>query len=118
MMACHYRSLFINTAFILWSFHLSVDASKPADDTALMNGASRDLPPISLPYGQGEVEGDDGAIGCCGELFSRRYRGSNYISNDIICSREWSDAPLGSQLLKHKATNPIYCTDAELHSCL
>ncbi|KAH0826061.1 cytochrome P450 [Lanmaoa asiatica] len=43
-------SLFINTAFTLWSFHLSVDESKPADDLAFLNGAMKAVEPIGLHF--------------------------------------------------------------------
>lgn len=44
------RSVFINTALTLWSFHLSVDESKPADDMAFIKGSMRDQAPIGLHF--------------------------------------------------------------------
>ncbi|KAI9568147.1 cytochrome P450 [Boletus coccyginus] len=44
------RSLFINTVFSLWSFHLSVDESEPADVMAFLNGLRRDAESIGLHF--------------------------------------------------------------------
>jgi len=43
------KSLFINTIFALWSFHVSVDESKPADDMAFLSGM-QDVAPIGLHF--------------------------------------------------------------------
>lgn len=39
-----YRSLFITIALALWSFDLSVDESRPADDLAFLNGVTSSAP--------------------------------------------------------------------------
>jgi len=44
------RSLYINTAFVLWAFRLSVDQSKPVDDMAFINGVSGDNVPVGLCF--------------------------------------------------------------------
>jgi hypothetical protein len=44
------KSLFISTVFALWSFQLSVDESKPADDMGFLNGGLGDVSPISFHF--------------------------------------------------------------------
>jgi hypothetical protein len=45
-----HSSLFITTVLTFWSFHLSVDESRPADDMAFLNGVMRDSAPIGLHF--------------------------------------------------------------------
>ena len=39
-----YRSVFINSVLVLWTFQLSLDSTRPLDDMGLINGIPNDRP--------------------------------------------------------------------------